>query len=240
MNKYFHTVLNRMKSFFPIEEKQNNTILIACSGGADSMFLTFALRKLNFKIKVLHLTHDMRPSSETDKDKNIVVSLCTSIGVQVIHRHVYGKNMVGNLESNYRNLQYQLFEQIAKEEDCSFVATGHNADDQLETVLMNMCRGCGFNGLRGIAVDRIISDLSNIRVIRPMIDLTKDQVYSQCKEFDIPFHEDITNADEEYTRNNLRKNVLPVLKSMFPKCSQKAVKLGEMMANLKDEDTNEK
>lgn len=229
-----------MKSFIPIENKQDHTILIACSGGADSMFLTFALRKLNYKVKVLHLTHDMRPSSETDKDKEIVCSLCNSIGVPVIHRHVYGKNMVGNLESNYRNLRYQLFEQIAKEEDCSFVATGHNADDQLETVLMNMCRGCGINGLRGIATDRIISDASNIRVIRPMIDLTKIEVYSQCKEFDIPFHEDITNADEEYTRNNLRANVLPILKSMFPKCSQKAVKLGEMMSKIKEVPQDEK
>lgn len=233
MNNCFHQVLNRMKTLVP--NKQNSKILIACSAGADSMFLTFVLKTLNYNVDVLHITHDMRPTSETDKDRDAVFALCNAIGVAVTHRHVYGKHMTGNIESNYRELRYQLFKQVATENSCNFVATGHNADDQLETILMNLSRGCGVKGLRGIAVSRNLDDSTDIKVIRPLIDLTKAKIYNQCHDYGIGYCEDITNQDDTMTRNNIRKNVLPVLKAMFPKCAEKSVKLGEKMASIKDD-----
>lgn len=205
------------------------------------MALLFCAHKAGLQIEVGHITHDMRPQSETDKDLKCVQKACCKFGITFHNAVVSAKNLPGNAEDNYRNLRRMALEKflIDKENDnhIPYMATAHHADDQLETMIMKLCRGSGLHGLSGIAESRqmfvvdLVRNMIPYTLVRPMLHITKEDAYYICKENDIDYEEDKTNYEDIYGRNRIRHYVLPVLKKFYPKCSEHASECAEIVTD---------
>ncbi len=191
--------------------------VIACvSGGTDSMCLLDVLGILSaearFPLYAAHFNHRLR-GGESDGDEAFVRAYCEKLGVPVFtgSGDVAGeaKKRGLGIEETARELRYRFFYRLSDRLGGARIATAHNADDNLETVLMRLARGAGLRGLCGIP------PVSG-RVIRPLLGVTRDMIEAWNRERSIPHREDSTNASDGYTRNRLRHSVVPVLKELNP------------------------
>jgi len=209
------------------------------------MALLFCAKKSGIPIVACHVIHDMRPESETSKDVDCVTKICNSLGIELRVEKVSAAQFQGNSENIYRYLRREKLEAVAKsfetdtEDGISYIATGHHADDQLETLLMKICRGTGLDGLSGIAEKMFEGNqYENAIFVRPMLSVTKKEIYEICKENNIDFVEDSTNKNTDFTRNAIREKVVPILRELFPKCAEhstSAAKAARSAINLVDE-----
>jgi len=175
--------------------------LIACSGGADSVSLTLTLASSEpGAITVAHIIHDLRPREETEADAELVRQLAADLGVPCVSAEVRVPRE-GNTESLARQARYQSLETLARETGCAFLATGHHAADQWETVLMRLARGAGPASLAGMRESRPLGDLT---LIRPMLGLTHEQAVAICRHHNRPWAEDRTNHDGSNLRGRMR------------------------------------
>lgn len=199
------------------------------------MALLFIAMKAKLDIHVCHVLHDMRSLEEATKDKDLVENFCKEFNLPFYLRTIERtkEDKAENLEDFYRVKRREHLIDLMDSIGATYIATGHHADDQLETVLMKMCRGCGLKGMSGISETIPIHPHRGC-IIRPLLGITKDDCYQICKENSIPFNEDATNADCDYTRNAIRNRVLPVLKELFPTCSQKFVEAAEIATKAND------
>ena len=189
-----------------------DNITVALSGGADSVALLHALCTLKDKLKInisaAHLNHMIR-GDEALRDENFVKQLCGDMNVPLICESFdvpeYAEKNRLSIETAAREVRYAFFERI----NTGVVATAHTASDNLETVLFNLARGTGLNGLCGIPPKRSI-------YIRPLILVTRDEVEAYCAENGLSYVTDSTNLSDDYTRNRIRHTVIPVLKSVNP------------------------
>lgn len=189
------------------------TVTVALSGGADSMALLFSLfslkEKLGITLKAAHLNHLIR-GEEAFRDERFVEEACKKLGVELTVKRIdvpaLAKAGGLSIELAARTARYEFLESVA---DGGAVATAHTASDNLETVILNLTRGSGLDGLSGIPVKRGV-------FIRPVILCTRNQIEAYCKEKDIPFVTDSTNLSDDYTRNKIRHSIVPVLKELNP------------------------
>lgn len=172
-------------------------VLLAVSGGADSMALLHML-KGHPNVQVAHVNHNIREDSM--EDQLLVESFCESNGLKCHTKILTNPPMTG-VEKWARDERYAFFSNVATENNIPWIATAHNANDQAETVIMKMIRGTGIKGLRGI--HRVSGN-----IIRPMLGITKSEVYKYCEQHDVPFREDHTNADTKYFRNKVRHTMM--------------------------------
>lgn len=226
-----NSVLSSFRKLIPAKEK----VIICCSGGADSMALLFCAQLAKLNVMVAHCVHDMRNSSETQKDRILVENYCEKHGIDFrqVSVELKNSNVDEPSENSYRIVRYSKIEHIAEIHNIKYAITGHHADDQLETMIMKLCRGSGLRGLSGIA-ESTKSSSSQITYIRPMLQITKKDVYDICKQNKIPYNEDLTNLDTQYTRNALRHKILPVLMELFPACSEKINNTSRIIANAQE------
>ncbi|MBX2852765.1 MAG: tRNA lysidine(34) synthetase TilS [Phycisphaeraceae bacterium] len=204
------------------------SIVVACSGGADSVALLRALamlaerRKWRLRLVVGHVQHHLR--GEAEEDAAFVEALAQTLGLPFARRDIRPADLPGNLEANARRLRYAALGEIAQEHHAPFIATAHHADDQLETLLMRILRGTSVAGLRGIAWDKPLSAKTNgaRRVIRPMLGVDQQDIAALLDQLAQPWREDATNDDTSRTRARLRHDVLPVLKDLQPDAPGKA------------------
>lgn len=225
-----NTVMQSLRRLVPA----GSHILVACSGGPDSMALLFCAIKAGYKVHVGHVVHDMRPRDVALVDKKLVENFCASIGIPFYSEEVYIQGCAkesarlgrsNNVEDAYREGRLQAVESMFhrtvyhfnKNGKMNYLITGHHADDQLETMLMKLCRGAGLRGMSGIAEKMVREDHC---IVRPMLGITKSDCYAICRENNLPYTEDMTNQDIDYTRNAIRHKVLPLLKNLFPYCSE--------------------
>ncbi len=209
-----------------IDENQliykNDRILIALSGGADSVFLLhFFLkfqRRLGIQFSAFHLNHKIR-GKEAKGDEMFCRNLCEEKKVEVFvaEKDVkgYAKKNKLSVEEAGRILRYKELERIADKKLFAKIATAHNASDNAETVLLNLIKGAGLKGLSGIPVQRD-------KIIRPLLNLTSDEIryYLRLKKFD--YRLDASNISLDYERNYLRNEIIPKLKERInPKVEQK-------------------
>lgn len=187
--------------------------LVAFSGGADSSALLLALATQASCIVAAHVVHDMRPEAEALADLAACERLCRSIGVPLVSRRV-GVCGGGNIEAVARRERYQALAALAVENGCRFVATGHHAEDQLETILMRLLRGSGPRGLRGIFARRRLAD--GITLVRPMLHLRRLDAERLCGSCGWTWRVDATNADTSRVRARLRHDVVPLLEAIAP------------------------
>lgn len=201
------SVLTAIESFSLLS---SDNITVALSGGADSVALLHALcslrDRLGLNISAAHLNHMIR-GEEALRDESFVKQLCGDMNVPLICESVdvprYAKEHRLSTETAAREVRYAFFERVNK----GVVATAHTASDNLETVLFNLARGTGLNGLCGIPPKRGI-------YIRPLILVTRQEVEDYCAKNGLSYVTDSTNLSDDYTRNRIRHTVIPVLKSV--------------------------
>lgn len=200
---------------------RSSRVVVALSGGADSMALLNVLNKLREKysitLEACHINHGIRGAS-ADADEAFVTDECAKLGIKLhlLHADVpaLAKQRGLGLEECGRQVRYEFFAQLG---EC-LVATAHTLSDRCETLLLNETRGTSLRGLCSIPAVR-----GNI--IRPLIDCTREDIEAFCAENDIPFVTDETNADDTYSRNRIRLNVIPELRRINPSFEQAVARL---------------
>ena len=191
-------------------------ILAAVSGGADSVCMLSVLRqlkeKMNFTLVCAHLNHCLRGES-ADTDEKFVENLCADYGIPFFSKRVNVADLASRkkmtLEEAGRFARYEFFEEVMNSEAVSKIATAHNKNDNAETVLMRIIRGTGIDGLKGIAYIR------EDNVIRPVLDVSRSEIEAYCAMNGLSFCTDATNADNDYTRNKIRNELIPYLEKEF-------------------------
>ena len=173
---------------------------------------------------VVHVNHLLR-GDESDADAAFVQNLAASLGVECQTSIVDVAALGGNLEATARNVRYQIFAELAEQRGARWIATGHTADDQAETVLHRIIRGTGIQGLRGIAPSRD-------RIVRPILRVTRQDVLEYLHALAQPYRTDSTNADVTFTRNRIRAELLPLLKSFNPEIVASLGRLAEQAEEL--------
>ena len=202
-------VINNIEKYHMLQ--QGDHIIVGISGGADSVSLVHILHSLkdkyNLSVTAVHVNHCLR-GLDADKDENYVISFCNSLSIPV---KVYRKDIASiaektgaTLEEAGRSIRYQAFYDTLREVKANKIAVAHNMNDNAETVLMRLCRGTGIKGLGGINPAR-----DNIN--RPLINTTRCEIESYCKEHNLSFQTDYTNNIDIYTRNKIRLHLIPWL-----------------------------
>ncbi len=193
--------------------KEGVSVLVGYSGGADSSLLLSLLSQTDgITVAAAHLNHCIR-GEEAIRDEYFCRRFCDENNITLYTKRVDIPKLAAEcglgIEETARNARYDFFGEICKEHGYDLIATAHNADDNLETVLFHLVRGTGLEGLCGIPPIRD-------NVIRPLILYSKEEIYDGCREYAIPFITDSTNADSTYRRNYLRNEVIPKLKKLNP------------------------
>lgn len=190
--------------------KQNDVLVLAISGGPDSMALLDILikyrKKEPIKLVCAHVNHNVR--KESVQEKKQVETYCKQN--QVIFETMTINNYTSdNFHADARNIRYQYFEQILKKYKSKYLLTAHHGDDLIETILMKIIRGSSLKGYSGFSR---ISQRKNYYIVRPFIKLTKEQLQFYVDKHKIPYAIDKSNFNDIYTRNRIRKYILPQLK----------------------------
>ncbi len=200
--------------------KIGEKVAVALSGGADSVCLLHIAHELSkeraFTLYALHLNHMIR-GDEADRDEMFVHALCDSLGVSLISERAdvpaLAKKDGRSLEDAAREARYSFFELAMQKEGITVLMTAHNADDNAENVLLRLARGASTDGLCGISPVR---EEKYGTVIRPMLHIPKSDILSYLEERGLSHVEDSTNADTDYPRNRIRKNIIPELLMINP------------------------
>lgn len=194
---------------------EDTPILAAFSGGADSSALLHALvgySKLSgAKIYAAHVNHGIR-GDEADRDEEFCRQFADSLGVELFVLRADVPSIAAlsgeSIETAARRVRYEYFERIMQERSIPVLATAHNANDNLETLIFNIARGTGLGGLCGIPESRPMGERT---VIRPMLNMEKADILDYCSQNSISFVTDSTNTDTDYTRNLIRARIIPVM-----------------------------
>ena len=185
-------------------------LIIATSGGIDSMVLLHLFKSLNYEIAIAHCNFQLR-GLESFEDQNFVHDYAVAneipIFVTQFDTENFAKDYKLSTQVAARNLRYDWFHELLKTENYNFILTAHHADDNLETFIINLSRGTGLDGLVGIPSQ-------NDKVIRPLLTFSRQEIENYAKENDIKWREDSSNASDKYLRNKIRHNIIPQLKEL--------------------------
>src|SRR5579872_3555279 len=214
-------------------------VLVAVSGGADSMALLRGLCELQsgfpLALHVAHLDHQLRGRASCD-DADFVAGACRALGLpfSIGRSDVAAKarDAGQTIEEAARDERYRFLETAALESGCTVIALAHTADDQAETVLYHILRGTGLAGLSGIPRQRDLD--SGIRIVRPLLDLEKSVLIEYLRGIGQEYREDASNGDEAFTRNRIRSQLLPHLAREFnPNVKGALRRLGQQAGDVK-------
>lgn len=186
-------------------------VLVGYSGGADSTCLLHLLHLAGVDIVAAHLHHGQR--EEADTEMRLCEAFADTLGVPFVSGRAdvprLARDLGVGLEEAGREARYGFFRQAAHRLDCDFVATAHTRNDHVETILLNITRGAGLNGLTGIPERRD-------EIVRPLLIFTREQTRAYCEEEGFWFHDDPANSDISFSRARVRHRVLPELRSINP------------------------
>ena len=197
-----YKVKNTIEKYNLINE--NDKVLIGVSGGPDSISLLNILHELGYNICTAHINHGIRENA--DNDEKFVKEFCEKRNIPCFIKKVKLKEIESDMttEELGRKIRYDFFDEIVKQENCTKIATAHNANDNAETVLMNMIRGTGLSGLKGI-------DISRDKIIRPLLEITRSEIEEYCQSENLNPCHDESNDQTIYTRNKIRLELIPYI-----------------------------
>lgn len=205
---------NKILTFINKENllKRGVKVIVACSGGADSIFLLDMLHTQGFDCVVAHCNFHLR-GEESDRDEKFVRDFCNSRNITLVVKSFatteYAQENKLSIEMAARELRYNWFEQVRKEYNAGAIAVAHHSDDSIETILLNLLRGTGLKGICGIRP-------KNGYVVRPLLCINRAEIEQYLEENNIQYITDSTNLENEYTRNKIRNIVMPILREINP------------------------
>lgn len=206
---------------------EGDRVLVAVSGGPDSTCLLAAFahlrRRLGITLVAGHVNHRLR-GADSEADEQCAASVAARLEVPFVRSELPEPLACGgNLEERARRARYAVLHRLARAEGCRRIATGHTRDDQAETVLLRLLRGSGPAGLIGIEAHR------RDGVVRPLIECTRGQVLAALRAWDLPHRFDRSNADVRFQRTRIRREVLPLLRTLSPQVDRNLVQLARML-----------
>ena len=204
-------------------------VLVALSGGADSVALLCVLRELGYETVAAHCNFHLR-GVESDEDAAFVEGLCRELDVP-LHRIDfdtvrYARERSISIEIAARELRYEWFGQLRKELAVEYVAVAHHADDNAETMVLNLCRGTGISGLCGMPYKR------NDGIVRPLLDATRDEIEAYLLNQKITYRTDSSNEDTRFRRNLVRHRIMPLLKELNPSLQEALLRSREYLEGV--------
>ncbi|MCM1153710.1 MAG: tRNA lysidine(34) synthetase TilS [Muribaculum sp.] len=209
-----------------LSEVPDGVILATVSGGADSVALLTALRLCGREVTVANCNFHLR-GQESDRDSRFVADLCRRLGVELCRADFQAAeySLINNvsIEMACRELRHEWFARMARKRGAVRIATGHNRGDNIETMLMNLLRGSGSAGLKGMTVD-------NGKIVRPLLNCTREEILGFLADTGQDYVTDSTNLESDYRRNFLRNEVLPLLRSRWEGADKGLARSIELMA----------
>lgn len=203
---------NEFKSFLQRENliEDGQKILLAVSGGLDSMVMLSLFKKADLNFGVAHCNYQLR-GEESDEDERFVKSWCEDRDIQFFAKKFQtleeSKKLRKGIQETARDLRYSWFEEVCREHGYDLIATAHHKNDSIETMIFNLSRGAGISGLKGI-------DSKKGNVIRPMMFATRQEIRDYASEKKISFREDSSNDSLKYSRNKIRKTIIPQMQEL--------------------------
>jgi tRNA(Ile)-lysidine synthase len=206
---------------------QNQRVLVAVSGGQDSLCLIKLLldlqAKWNWDLAIAHCDHRWRNDSQANAE--YVGKLAQNWGIPF---YLETANEAINSEAKARNWRYQALNKIAEAHNFPSVVTGHTASDRAETLLYNLIRGTGADGLQALTWRRNLT--ANILLVRPLLEVTRSETEKFCQQFNLTIWEDSTNQDLKYARNRIRQELIPYLHQNFnPQVEKNLAQTAELL-----------
>ena len=199
--------------------KQSDNILLAVSGGKDSMTMLHLFNACNLNFVVAHCNFNLR-GAESDADEELVKSVCKKHKITFhstrFNTKAYAKENGISRQMAARELRYNWFEELSEENGYQYIATAHHKNDVAETMLINLAKGTGLSGLHGIKN-------KSGKVIRPLLDFSKEEIEVYVQKNNVAYREDKSNSDNKYTRNAIRLDVIPLLEKINPNAIESLV-----------------
>lgn len=214
MQKSSSLFLRKIERFIEEKELMNNSqlYLVALSGGADSVALLLALKKLGYNIEAAHCNFHLR-GEESDRDEDFCKNLCRELDIKLHLAHFDTQTNASlhsiSIEMAARNLRYNYFEALLKDINASAVCVAHHKDDSAETLLLNLIRGTGIEGLTGIKS-------KNNRIVRPFLCVRRNEIINYLEQQNQSFVTDSSNLVNDVQRNKIRLDVMPLLQTINP------------------------
>lgn len=210
-----------IERFFQPKKK----VIVAVSGGPDSMCLLHNLLKLQKKLGLVliiaHVNYKLR-GKDSEADQKLVENFAKQHNLTCKVKEVKDFSLnTPSLEAKLRKIRYDFFEEVRKEQNIDKIVLAHNQDDQIETILMRILRGTGLRGLRGMLKERN-------RIVRPLLDVSRKEVLDYCKENKVEFRVDQSNYDKRFFRNQVRHQILPFLEKYSPDLRLNLKRLGKL------------
>ena len=224
-----HPLEQALLNCWPAEKWSGVTVLVAFSGGADSVALTLALSRLQpagTTIHVAHFNHRLR-GQDADDDASFVEQFCQRHGLAcTVGITSVAAEKVSPSEADLRAVRYDFLTKLAGTIGARYIVTAHTADDQVETVLHRLCRGSGLRGLGGI---REFQPLGEFVLARPLLHVWRADVLDYLETHDEVYRTDASNASDQYTRNRIRQHIVPALQERVQSDAPERIATAAMM-----------
>jgi len=210
--------------------KREDKLILAISGGADSVALACLLKALNCNFIMAHCNFGLR-KEESDSDEVFVKKLAKKLNVECVTSNFDTQNFATqnklSIQMAARELRYKWFEALRLKLDCNFIVTAHHQDDDIETFFINLLRGTGIKGMLGIHPKKR-------NIIRPLLFARKDEIYDFLKENKIEYREDSSNKDDKYLRNKIRLHLIPLLEEINPSIKETITKDMDYLSGISE------
>ena len=213
--------------------------LIALSGGADSVALALMMKEQGLKFRALHCNFHLR-GEESDRDEQFVRDFCHkhAIPLEVCHFDTLAsaREHKTSIEMEARDLRYRWFAQRAQALDAEAICVAHHKDDQAETLLLNLIRGTGLKGLAAMHPERTVNGL---RILRPLLDTTKEEILNYLSHMEQDYVTDSTNLERDALRNRIRLDLMPMLRQLNPNITDCLARTAHNVRMQLDSDSEE-
>jgi len=225
--------VSKIRDFFSKNRINGCSVALAFSGGTDSTALFYLLQEIksefNLSLFALHVNYRLR-KEDSGEDQKFTEELCRKYGVELFVKDLPLTDNLSGLEEAARNGRYEFFKKIKDEKNIKFVATAHTANDQAETLLFRLIRKTGIKGAAGI------SNFREDGIIRPILDVTREEILRYLTKNRFTWREDKSNFDVKFSRNRIRNNVICELEKINPAAVRHLANFCEIMRNFNEKE----